>query len=531
VDGPRAHADGATNSDAGRPVAQRGDTCGGPQAGCEEAGGQEAGRPKEGRQESRREEASEEGGQEEARQESRQEGCQEGLEEGGQEEEGRQEEEAVILSGRAVQGVRPGALRISGALALLCLWGWAGLPAQAVNPDAALVYRRLAPRVVKVQAVEKSSGAKAAIGSGFFVSASGEVVTNYHVVSALVNQPDRYRADLIDSRDVSRPVEILAIDVVHDLAVLSVEPAGDPWFDLVPTAVERGTRLYSMGHPLDLGLSIVEGTYNGLLEHTLYPRIHFTGSINPGMSGGPTVTADGAVVGVNVSTAGEQVSFLVPAARVVALLREVRRADYRRPDSLLQTVASQLLAYQDTYLASLFADSTPTIALGGYLVPTRPAPFFKCWGDATHAPLRAYDTIEHQCSTDDYVFISEDQWSGVLQIRHTVLTSRDLGRMRFYALYSSQFEGDGLELESRDVVTPQRCTVGNVRQNDMVLKTVFCARRYRKLPGLYDAYFKVAALGAPDSGLVTTLTLSGVTFANARRVVERYLASISKAPR
>jgi serine protease Do len=249
----------------------------------------------------------------------------------------------------------------------LCLWGWAGLPAQAVNPDAALVYRRLAPRVVKVQAVEKSSGAKAAIGSGFFVSASGEVVTNYHVVSALVNQPDRYRADLIDSRDVSRPVEILAIDVVHDLAVLSVEPAGDPWFDLVPTAVERGTRLYSMGHPLDLGLSIVEGTYNGLLEHTLYPRIHFTGSINPGMSGGPTVTADGAVVGVNVSTAGEQVSFLVPAARVVALLREVRRADYRRPDSLLQTVASQLLAYQDTYLASLFADSTPTIALGGYL--------------------------------------------------------------------------------------------------------------------------------------------------------------------
>jgi serine protease Do len=103
--------------------------------------------------------------------------------------------------------------------------------------------------------------------------------------------------------------------------------------------------------------------------------------------------------------------------------------------------------------------------------------------------------------------------------------------MRFYALYSSQFEGDGLELESRDVVTPQRCTVGNVRQNDMVLKTVFCARRYRKLPGLYDAYFKVAALGAPDSGLVTTLTLSGVTFANARRVVERYLASISKAPR
>jgi hypothetical protein len=400
-----------------------------------------------------------------------------------------------------------------------------------VNPDAALVYRRFAARVVKIQAVEKSSGAKSGIGSGFFVSRRGDVVTNYHVVSSLVNQPDRYRAELIDSRDVARAADILAIDVVHDLAVLRVEPAGDPWFELAPRRMDRGARLYSMGHPLDLGLSIVEGTYNGLLEHTLYPRIHFTGSINPGMSGGPTVTADGAVIGVNVSTAGEQVSFLVPVERAVALIQEVRRPDYRRPDSLLRVVAQQLLSYQDTYLARLFADSTPTITLGGYQVPTRPAPFFNCWGDATHTPLRAYDTIEHQCSTDDYVFISEDQWSGVLQIRHTVLSSRELGRMRFYALYSRQFEGDGLEPKSRDVATPPRCTVANVRQNDLVLKAVFCTRRYRKLPGLYDAYFKLAALGARRSGLVTTLTLSGVTFANARRAAERYLASVTRAPR
>jgi hypothetical protein len=400
---------------------------------------------------------------------------------------------------------------------------------QRPTPDAAEVYRRFAPRVVKIQAVEKNSGAKSAIGSGFFVSPNGEVVTNYHVISSLVNRPAQYHAELIDSHEVTRPVEIEAIDVVHDLAVLHVEPAGDPWFDLRPVPVDRGTRLYSMGHPLDLGLSIVEGTYNGLLEHTLYPRIHFTGSINPGMSGGPTVTAAGAVIGVNVSTAGEQVSFLVPVDRVAALLAETRRPGYHRPDTLLTAVAQQLLAYQDIYLAKLFADSTPTIALGGFLLPTKPAPFFKCWGDATHTATRTYETIQHQCSTDDYVFISEDQWSGVLELRHTVLSTHELNRLRFYALYSSQFDEEGLDPQSRDVVTPQRCTVGNVRQRNLVLKTVFCTRRYRKLPGLYDAYFKVAALGQPDTGLVTTLTMSGVTFENARRVVARYLASIGRA--
>lgn len=422
-----------------------------------------------------------------------------------------------------------GALRISGALALLGLALGTRLHAQSVNPDAAQVYRRFAPRVVKIQAIERTSGAKSAIGSGFFVSPSGKVVTNYHVISALVHEPDRYRADLIDARDVARPVEILAVDVVHDLAILDVAPAGDPWFQLARVPVDRGTRLYSMGHPLDLGLSIVEGTYNGLLEHTLYPRIHFTGSLNPGMSGGPTVTAAGAVVGVNVSTAGEQVSFLVPVDRVIALLEEVERPGYQRPDSLLRVVGRQLLAYQQSYLDRLFADSTPTLDLGGFSVPTSPAPFFKCWGDATHGTAQTYERIAHQCSTDDYVYISEDQWSGVLEIRHLVLTSRALGRMRFYALYSKEFQGTGLAPESREVVTPVRCTVGNVRQNGLVLKTVFCTRRYRRLPGLYDAYLKIAALGAPDRGLITTLALNGVTFANARRMAERYLASIGRA--
>ncbi|MDX2121589.1 MAG: serine protease [Gemmatimonadota bacterium] len=422
------------------------------------------------------------------------------------------------------------ALRISGALAVLGVALGSGLPAQAGSPDAALVYRRFAARVVKIQSIEKRSGAKSAIGSGFFVSGAGHVVTNYHVVSELINRPERYRAELVDGGERSRPVEVLAIDVVHDLAVLQAGPAGDPWFTLAPASPDRGTRLYSMGHPHDLGLSIVEGTYNGLLEHTLYPKIHFTGSINPGMSGGPTVNAEGTVVGVNVSTAGEQVSFLVPVDRVIALVDEATRPGYVRPDSLLRTVAQQLLSYQDTYLARLFADSARTVTLGGYQVPTEPAPFFKCWGDASHSRTRPYETIEHQCSTDDYVFISGEQSSGVLTLQHTVLSTRDLNRFRFYSLLTSQFSGDGFAFQGREVVTPRRCTSGNVRQPGLALATVFCTRRYRKLDGLYDVFFKAATLGDPSSGLITTLTLSGVTFENARRVVERFLASLGRAP-
>ena len=88
----------------------------------------------------------------------------------------------------------------------------------------------------------------------------------------------------------------------------------------VTANLSKGDRVLALGHPRDLGLSIVEGTYNGQVEHVLTPRLHFTGPLNPGMSGGPAVTPAGALVGVNVATMGEELAFLVPAEFVTRLL-------------------------------------------------------------------------------------------------------------------------------------------------------------------------------------------------------------------
>ena len=46
------------------------------------------------------------------------------------------------------------------------------------------VFRRYADRVVRIQVVESGSAAKASVGSGFFVTSRGHIVTNYHVVLA-----------------------------------------------------------------------------------------------------------------------------------------------------------------------------------------------------------------------------------------------------------------------------------------------------------------------------------------------------------
>ena len=410
------------------------------------------------------------------------------------------------------------------ALALLA----APVAAQEGRTATPAVFQRFAERVVKIQVVESGSAARAGTGSGFFVSAGGHLVTNYHVVSQLVHDPGRYRVELVDGAGRTHPVAVLAIDAVHDLAVLRAGLRTPRHFALGDAALAQGNRLYSLGHPSDLGLSIVEGTYNGLLRHTLYPRIHFTGSINPGMSGGPTITADGRVVGVNVSTAGDQMSFLVPADRVRALVARALAPGYRPPARFLAEVGRQVRANQDVYLREMFAGKPRTVRLGPYRVATEPAPYFRCWGDAQRGREQPYESVQHYCSTDDYLFIAGDQQAGVVTLSHQLIATRTLNAPRFFALYTSIFAADDTPGGQEEHVTSWRCGTRNLwGAADTPLRAVLCVRRYRKLGELYDAVLKVAVLGRRDTGLVSTLTLSGVSYQNVGRVTRRYLETVT----
>ena len=402
------------------------------------------------------------------------------------------------------------------------------LTAQQLSPGSASVFRQFGNRVVKIEISETGSAAKASLGSGFYVSGDGDVITNYHVMSQVVQDPDRYDARIITAAGDTLGVTLLAIDVVHDLALVRGSQPPSAWFALQDVALEQGDRLFSLGHPKDLGLSIVEGTYNGLLRHTLYPKIHFTGSLNPGMSGGPTLSASGEVIGVNVSTEGNQVSFLVPAGEALALFERSRRPGFAPVSDFLAEAGRQILAYQDEYLDLVFRKPIPTVRIGKFTLPTEPAAFFKCWADADRNPDQPYETVSHQCSTDDYVYLSDDQAAGTIELSHEVLSSTELGRFRFYALYAAEFSGGDAPLwGDRENVTSYRCVTRNIERKAGTLRAAFCARRYRRMEGLYDVVVRAAALARGSEGLVTNLTLAGVSFENAERVARRFLESIS----
>ena len=420
-------------------------------------------------------------------------------------------------------------IRYIAALVFLLTLGPArhALSAQPSPGSTPEIFKQFSEHVVKIEVVETGSAAKASLGTGFFADGRGRIVTNYHVISKLVHSPERYRLEITDVAGQTGAATILGVDVVYDLAVLRSERRPKSFLALDSKAVEQGTRLYSLGHPRDLGLTIVEGTHNGLLKHTLYPKIHFTGSLNPGMSGGPTLTQSGKVVGINVATEGNQISFLVPAERAAILLERTAKTDNPAPASFLTEVGQQILANQTRYLAGMFEASSARVALGPYDLPTKPAEFFHCWADAVRRKELPYVSVSHDCSTDDYIFVSSEQSSGIVRFFHQLLSTDELNPLRFFTLYAGQFQaGNAAMFGNEEEVTPFRCQTRNVIGNGGKLKTVLCARQYLKLPGLYDAIFKAAPLGSRNAGLVTTLSLSGVSFDNVQGISRRYLENI-----
>ncbi|HZI05253.1 MAG TPA: serine protease, partial [Archangium sp.] len=281
------------------------------------------------------------------------------------------------------------------------------LPVATLPPATHELFERLKGRVAQVRIIERRSGTRSSIGSAFFVSAEGLALTNYHVISDIVHHPEDYTAELVregkDSEAV--PVRVLDVDVVHDLAVIQQDAPVKDWFELAAKEPPQGTRLYAMGNPHDLGTTIVEGTYNGLVQDALYDKVHFSGAINPGMSGGPTVTGDGRVVGVNVSTMGNQLGFLVPVAHARALAERARQVKESSPSALLAVVGSQLLDNQRRITERLLATPVPVQQLGEYRVPGRWQPFLKCWGDTPHQPENPYTITSYQCSSEEDIFM------------------------------------------------------------------------------------------------------------------------------
>jgi S1-C subfamily serine protease len=414
-------------------------------------------------------------------------------------------------------------------------------PADApVSAAAERVYAQVRPSLLQVRTLVAAAGRQSSIGSGFLVGADGLAVTNYHVVSQYALEPKTYRLEFKRPDGSEGTLALLAIDIANDLAIVRLDGAGLPHLDFDPRAVEgelpRGERAYAMGNPLDLGFTIVEGTWNGLVERSYNERVHFTGAINPGMSGGPAVDANGRVVGVNVAKRldGELVSFLVPARRAAALVERARSHPPIGIDAVREEIDRQLLDWQAGFYGALVAKGWRATPFGPYQAPESEAPWFNCWAqtNAEKAPRPRAQVDGATCSTPSALFVAEDIQSGSAQFSHAYVRSTELDSFQF-ATFVSQlpiFRSAGMPGGwQRKRLTRPECEERFVAASPTApaLHAIWCARAYRDFADLYDVALTVVTQDRDREALVSRLVVQGIAYDNALTLGRRFLEGVA----
>lgn len=401
--------------------------------------------------------------------------------------------------------------------------------AQAVvlSRDARRIHELSRDKLLQIRTLLRTSNTQASIGSGFFVSADGLIVTNFHVASQLALEPERYRGVYVTIDGQEGDVDLLAFDVQHDVAVLRARSRTSPApvlaFRPAAEALAQGERIYSLGNPLDIGFAVTEGTYNGLVRRSFYPRIFFGGTLNSGMSGGPAVDDAGRVLGVNVAKRldGEQVSFLIPAEFAQAL---VQRAASAQPitQPAHKEVARQLLVHQQLLTERFLQAPFQEQRHGNYLVPVPDDALARCWGSGRDPDYSALNLERSACQTNSHV-VAGDFSTGTVRLGYEAYNAPTYGAARFARKYSQSFANERLPHRGSRHKTAAECTERYVDPGQLPLRAVVCMSAYRKLPGLYDMTVLAATLNQPTQGVLGRLDVRGIGFDNGLKLAERYL--------
>lgn len=374
-------------------------------------------------------------------------------------------------------------------------------------------YRQVEPSLVTVEVHSGNQGAKSSLGSGYFVSAAGTVVTNYHVVESSIEAPERYSIRVRNASG-AYPARLRCFDLVNDLALLEVSGLQGPPL-LLGELPRLGAPIVAFGNPEGLGLSLVNGVFNGLAEKGVVDRMLLSMPLNSGMSGGPILDQRGRVVGTNVATmrGSDSLSFGVPVAKVRALL--ARQPLELTEKALLRETNRQLKEFEEATTARLiaaFAQSAddPKVVVGGAR-SHRPPDLYQCWdGSQVHANEGITDTW-HTCNLQFTPAIEELGVVGWMQISLQHSVSKDSsygfygvveGRARAWSKVQAVSASDEVRL------SPQ-CVAGRLRAAGSVWKASTCVTGYAKHPGFADYELIAISLSEARESVSVQVQMSG----------------------
>ena len=174
------------------------------------------------------------------------------------------------------------------------------------------------------------------IGTGFIVDPSGIIVTNQHVVSDI---SATYKVITSDGKEYEI-VEIVRDDG-NDIAILKIDATQLPALELGDSdTLVVGQTVIAIGTPLgeyagSVTTGVISGTnrsvttssgWFGSTTKTYENVLQTDAAVNSGNSGGPLISTEGKVVGINFATTAnaDNISFALPINTVKQRLEEYR---------------------------------------------------------------------------------------------------------------------------------------------------------------------------------------------------------------
>lgn len=165
------------------------------------------------------------------------------------------------------------------------------------------------------------------VGSGFFISADGSILTNHHVIDGA----SEIFVTLTDGREYK--ASVVGSDERTDVALIKIDANNTP---TVPIGSAKGLRkgqwVLAIGSPFGLDSTVTAGIVSAIGRETgdYLPFIQTDVAVNPGNSGGPLLDLSGEVVGINsqiVSRSGGfmGISLAIPIDEAMQIADQLRK--------------------------------------------------------------------------------------------------------------------------------------------------------------------------------------------------------------
>jgi S1-C subfamily serine protease len=206
-------------------------------------------------------------------------------------------------------------------------------------------------------------------GSGFIISADGEILTNNHVVR------DSKELTVTLSNKKIYKARTLGVDEEHDLALVKIETGAKmPSLHLGDSDnLAVGQKVLAIGNPFgQFSGTLTTGVVSSLdrsiqteeNNRPLEGMIQTDAAINPGNSGGPLLNSHGDVIGINTAILGSQgnigIGFATPINRAKSMLDAYQKGGHISPPTPL--------GIREVYITQDLAEMLEMPKHGGLLI-------------------------------------------------------------------------------------------------------------------------------------------------------------------